>query len=122
MSGRSITTHAAIRGGEPSISNIGLQLRENSLIVDQLAASIITLLAQLSGSRENARVSIGKHLPAWDEKAMEINRVGVPELVDGRDLKCLATPERSHLFWKTRSCFRHQPAGTKRDLENASGF
>jgi hypothetical protein len=40
------------RGGKPSISNIGLQLRENSLIVDQLAASIITLLAQLSGSRE----------------------------------------------------------------------
>jgi len=24
---------------------------------------------------------------------MEINRTGVPELVDGRDLKCLATPE-----------------------------
>jgi hypothetical protein len=110
------------RGGEPSISNIGLQLRENSLIVDQLAASIITLLAQLSGSRENARGSIGKHLPAWDEKAMEINRAGVPELVDGRNLKCLATPERSHLFWKTRSRFRHIPAGTKRDLENASGF
>ena len=41
------------RGGKPSISNIGLQLRENSLIVDQLAASIITLLAQLSGSRES---------------------------------------------------------------------
>jgi hypothetical protein len=42
------------RGGKQRISNIGLQLRENSLIVDQLAASIITLLAQLSGSRENA--------------------------------------------------------------------
>jgi len=96
MGGRSITTHAAIRDGDgqpalwsprrTSISNIGLQLRKNSLIVDQLAASIVTLLAQLSGSRENARVSIGKHLPAWDEKAMEINRTGVPELVDGRDL------------------------------------
>ncbi len=90
-------------------------------IVDQLAASIITLLAQISGSRENARVSIGKHLPAWDEKAMEINRAGVPEQVDGRDLKCLATPERSHLFWKTRPRFRRQPAGTKRDLENIFG-
>jgi hypothetical protein len=42
-------------GGRSSISNIGLQLRENWLIVDQLAASIMTLLAQLSGSRENAR-------------------------------------------------------------------
>src|SRR5258708_26657471 len=62
--------------------------------------------------------SIGKHLPAWDEKAMEINRADVAELVDARDLKCLATPERFHLFWKTRSRFRHQPAGTKRDLEN----
>src|SRR5258708_17412251 len=62
--------------------------------------------------------SIGKHLPAWDEKAMEINRADVAELVDARDLKCLATLERSHLFWKTRSRFRHQPAGTKRDLEN----
>ncbi len=37
------------RGGKPSISNIGLQLRESSLIVDQLAASIITLLAQSFG-------------------------------------------------------------------------
>jgi len=61
----SITAHCANRaatanrpsdrGGKPSISNIGLQLRENSLIVDKLTASIITLLAQLSGSRENAR-------------------------------------------------------------------
>jgi hypothetical protein len=33
----------------------GLQLSENSLIVDQLAASIMTLPAQLSGSREYAR-------------------------------------------------------------------
>jgi hypothetical protein len=31
--------------------------------------------------------SIGKHLPAWDEKAMEINRADVAELVDARDLK-----------------------------------
>ena len=102
MSGRSITIHSANqrqptanrpsdRGGKPSISNIGLQLRENSLIVDQLAASIITLLAQLLGSRENARVSIGKHLLAWDEKAMEINRADVAELVDARDLKAFPT-------------------------------
>jgi hypothetical protein len=77
------------RGGKPGISNIGLQLRKNWLIVDQPAASIITLLAQLSGPRENARVSIGKHLPDWDEKAMEINRADVAELVDARDLKSL---------------------------------
>ena len=77
--------HWAIRDG----SDIGLQLRENSLIVDQLAASIMTLLAQLSGSRENASVSIGKHLPAQDEKAMQINRADVAELVDARDLKSL---------------------------------
>ena len=31
--------------------------------------------------------SIGKHLPAWDEKAMEIDRADVAELVDARDLK-----------------------------------
>jgi hypothetical protein len=34
-------------------------------------------------------VSIGKHLPAWDEKAMAINRADVAELVDARDLKSL---------------------------------
>src|ERR1700682_4286821 len=72
-----------------AIGNIGVRLRENSLIVDQLAASIITLLTQLSGSRENARVSIGKHLPSWGEKAMQINRADVAELVDARDLKSL---------------------------------
>src|SRR5258708_3508204 len=33
--------------------------------------------------------SIGKHLPDWDEKAMEINRADVAELVDARDLKSL---------------------------------
>ena len=37
----------------------------------------------------NARVLIGKHLPAWNEKAMEINRADVAELVDARDLKSL---------------------------------
>jgi len=42
-SGHSITVHCAY-----------------SIIVDQLAALIIALLAQISGSRENARVSIGK--------------------------------------------------------------
>jgi len=38
--------------GKPSISKIRSQLRENSLIVDQLATSSITLLTQFSGSRE----------------------------------------------------------------------
>jgi hypothetical protein len=33
--------------------------------------------------------STGKHLPAWDEKAMQINRADVAELVDARDLKSL---------------------------------
>jgi hypothetical protein len=33
--------------------------------------------------------SIGKHLPAWDEKAMQINKADVAELVDARDLKSL---------------------------------
>jgi hypothetical protein len=39
----------------------------------------------------------------------------VAELVDARDLKCLASPESSHFFGKR---FGHQPAGTNRDLEN----
>jgi hypothetical protein len=38
---------------------------------------------------ENARVSIGKHLPARDEKAKGINNADVAELVDARDLKSL---------------------------------
>ena len=33
--------------------------------------------------------SIGKHLPAWDEKAKGINNADVAELVDARDLKSL---------------------------------
>ena len=33
--------------------------------------------------------SIGKHLPAWDEKAKGINSADVAELVDARDLKSL---------------------------------
>jgi hypothetical protein len=36
---------------------------------------------------------------------MEINRAGVPELVDGRDLKCLASPESSHFFGKRDLAF-----------------
>jgi hypothetical protein len=36
-----------------AIGNIGLQLRENSLIVDQLAASIITLLVTFGISRKH---------------------------------------------------------------------
>src|ERR1700716_2468335 len=38
---------------------------------------------------ENHKGSIGKHLPAWDEKAMGINWADVAELVDARDLKSL---------------------------------
>jgi hypothetical protein len=49
-------------------------------------------------------------LQVQGKKAIEIKDADVAELVDARDLKCLATPERSHLFWKTRSRFRHQPA------------
>jgi hypothetical protein len=52
---------------------------------------------QLSGSREDARVSTGKHLPAWDKKAMEINRADVAELVDARDLKSPGATEIAHL-------------------------
>jgi hypothetical protein len=50
-----------------------------------------------------------------------INNADVAELVDARDLKCPATPESSHLFWKIRSHFWHQPVGKKRDLENIFG-
>jgi hypothetical protein len=64
------------RGGKPSIRNIGLQLRENSLIVDQLAASIITLLAQLSGSRENARDLVWKTIVARSRKSFMKQRRG----------------------------------------------
>ena len=52
---------------------------------------------------------------------MEIKVADVAELVDARDLKCLALSESSQLFWKTQSRFRLQPAGTKRDLENVFG-
>src|SRR6202795_1338359 len=38
---------------------------------------------------KNARVRLEKHLPARDEKAMEINRADVAELGDARDLKSL---------------------------------
>jgi hypothetical protein len=36
---------------------------------------------------EKRKGLIGKHLPARHEKAMEINRADVAELVDARDLK-----------------------------------
>src|SRR5882762_1736862 len=39
--------------------------------------------------RASTRVSIGKHLRAWDEKAKGINNADVAELVDARDLKSL---------------------------------
>src|ERR1700732_3932989 len=63
----------------------------------------------------------GKHSLPRGENPIRNNGADVAELGDARDLKCPATPERSHLFWKTRSRFRHQPAGTKRDLENILG-
>jgi hypothetical protein len=52
---------------------------------------------QLSESREDTRVSTGKHLPAWDKKAMEINRADVAELVDARNLKSPGATEIAHL-------------------------
>ena len=69
----SITVHYANRGGQPSISNIGLQLRESLLIVDQLRGfNHYRAGAKFRISRKR-KGSIGKHLPAWDEKAMQIN-------------------------------------------------
>jgi len=67
-------------------------------------------------------ISFAQFLSPGKRAKYLISKADVAELVDARDLKCLATPERSHLFWKTRARSRHQPAGTKRDLENASGF
>jgi hypothetical protein len=54
-------------------------------------------LPAATGSREDARVSTGKHLPAWDKKAMEINRADVAELVDARNLKSPGATEIAHL-------------------------
>jgi hypothetical protein len=42
----------------------------------------------------------------------------IPRTATATDGIRLATLENPHLFWKTRSRFGHQPAGTKRDLEN----
>jgi hypothetical protein len=42
----------------------------------------------------------------------------VAELVDARDLKCLAPIENTHLFWKTRYPNTIETDGTNRDLEN----
>jgi hypothetical protein len=42
-------------------------------------------------------------LPAWDEKAMEINRADVAELVDARDLKSPGATEITHLSDLTRA-------------------
>ena len=47
---------------------------------------------------ETQMVSIGKHLPAWDEKAMAINMADVAELVDARDLKFAAPAENKAVF------------------------
>src|SRR5205807_4856250 len=66
-------------------------------------------------------ISFAQFLSPGKRAKYLISKADVTELVDARDLKCLAIPERSHLFWKTRSHFRHQPARTKRDLENIFG-
>jgi hypothetical protein len=63
-----------------------------------------------------------KHLRAKGKKAMEINRADVAELVDARDLKFPAPAENKAFFWKTPAKFLAEPARTKRDLQNASGF
>ena len=53
---------------------------------------------------------------------MEIKVADVAELVDARDLKFAASAENKAVFWKTPAKFLAEPARTKRDLENASGF
>jgi hypothetical protein len=45
------------------------------------------------------------HLQVQSKKAMEINDADVSELVDARDLKCLATLESSRLFGKRDFAF-----------------
>jgi hypothetical protein len=44
------------------------------------------------------------------------------ELVDARDLKFPSPAENKAVFWKTPAKFLAEPARTKRDLQNASGF
>jgi len=51
---------------------------------------------------ENARGSVGKHLRARDEKAMQINGADVAELVDARDLKYSFQP-RQKLYYVIKS-------------------
>jgi len=52
--------------------------------------------------------SIGKHLPAWDENAKEINVADVAELVDARDLKSPGATEITHLSDLTRAGNPHE--------------
>ena len=52
------------------------------------------------------------------KKLCKSTNADVAELVDARDLKCLAALERSRLFWKMRSHYRQQRAVTRWDLEN----
>jgi len=61
-------------------------------------------------------------LQVQGKKAMEINRADVAELVDARDLKFAAPAENKAVFCKTPAKFLAEPARTKRDLQNASGF
>jgi hypothetical protein len=61
---------------------------------------------------------IGKRLPARDEKAMEINRADVAELVDARDLKSPGATEITHLSDLTRVGNPHEAGGDPAVLSN----
>jgi hypothetical protein len=61
----------------------------------------------------------GKHLPAQSEKAMEINRADVAELVDARDLKFVVPFGIHRIFCLTRPETKTQIDAKGRDLHNA---
>jgi hypothetical protein len=57
-------------------------------------------------------------LPAWDEKAMEINDADVAELVDARDLKSHRRAEIPRELCQTPRKITMQDDRTRRDLSN----
>jgi hypothetical protein len=57
-------------------------------------------------------------LPAQNEKAMEINRADVAELVDARDLKFVAPFEIHRIFCITRSKTKTEIDARRQDLHN----
>src|ERR1700733_1854383 len=66
----------------------------------------------------NARDRFGKHLPAWHEKAMQINKADVAELVDARDLKSPGATEIPHLSHLTREGNPHEAGRDPAVLSN----